>query len=41
MGLCELGSNEHDEGILRLLEDQQMRLSTAADDMPHNPPALI
>ena len=35
MGLCELASNEHDqeklgalfEGILRLLEDQQVRLN--------------
>jgi hypothetical protein len=49
MGLCELASNKHDqetlgavfERILRLLEDQQVRLNTAADDMPHNTPALI
>jgi hypothetical protein len=48
MGLCELASNEHDqvklgalfEGILRLLEDQQVRLNTAADGMPHDTPAL-
>jgi hypothetical protein len=38
MGLCELASNEHDqeklgalfEGILRLLEDQQVRLAANA-----------
>lgn len=44
MGLCELASNEHDqetlgalfEGILRLLEDQQLRLDTATDGMPHH-----
>jgi hypothetical protein len=49
MGLCELASNEYDqeklgalfEGILRLLEDQQVRLNTAADGMPHDTPALI
>lgn len=49
MGLCELASNEHDqeklgaifEEILRLLEDQQVRLSTAADGMPHATPALV
>jgi hypothetical protein len=49
MGLCELASNEHDqeklgaifEEILRLLEDQQVRLSTAADAMPHATPALV
>ena len=43
IGLCELASNEHDqeklgalfEGILRLLEGQQVRLNTAADGMPH------
>jgi hypothetical protein len=44
MGLCELASNEHDqeklgtlfEGILRLLEDQQVRRNTAAGGMPHD-----
>jgi hypothetical protein len=49
VGLCELAYNEHDqeklgalfEGILRLLEDQQERLNTAADGMPHDTPALI
>jgi hypothetical protein len=49
MGLCELASNEHDEeklgalfeGILRLLEDQQVRLNTADDGMPHDTRALI
>jgi hypothetical protein len=48
MGLCELAFNEHDqeklgalfEEILRLLEDQQVRLNTAADGMPHDTPAL-
>jgi hypothetical protein len=48
MGLCELASNEHDqeklgalfEKILRLLEDQQVRVHTAADGMPHDTPAL-
>jgi hypothetical protein len=46
MGLCELSCNEHDqeklgtlfEGMLRLLEDQQVRLNTAADGMPHDTP---
>jgi hypothetical protein len=45
MGLCELASNEQDqdklgalsEGILCLLEDQQARLNTVADGMPHEP----
>lgn len=49
MGLCELAFNEHDqeklgalfEEILRLLEDQQVRLNTAADGMPRDTPALI
>jgi hypothetical protein len=49
MGLCELASNEHDqeklgtlfEGILHLLEEQQVRLNTAADGIPHDTPALI
>ena len=49
MGLCELASNEHDqeklgalfEEILRLLEDQQVRLDVDADGMPHDTPALI
>jgi hypothetical protein len=49
MGLCELAFNEHDqeklgalfEGILRLLEDQQVRLNIAADGMPHDTPPLI
>ena len=49
MGLCELASNEQDqdklgvlfEGILRLLEDHQAQLSTAADGMPHDTPPLI
>jgi hypothetical protein len=49
MGLCELASNEHDqeklgalfEEILRFLEDQQVRLNTAADGMPLDTPALI
>jgi hypothetical protein len=48
MGLCELASNEHDqeklgalfEGILRLLEDQQARLSISADGKPHDTPVL-
>ena len=47
-GLCELASQEHDqeklgvlfEEILRLLEDQQVRLNTSADGMPHDAPAL-
>jgi hypothetical protein len=49
VGLCELASNEHDqeklgalfEGMLRLLEDQRVRLNTATDGMPHDTPALI
>ncbi|MGA7400818.1 MAG: hypothetical protein WCC99_15280 [Candidatus Sulfotelmatobacter sp.] len=49
MGLCELASNEHDqeklgalfEEILRLLEDQQVRLKAAADGMLHDTPASI
>jgi hypothetical protein len=49
MGLCELASHERDqeklgalfEGILRLVEAQQVRLKTAADGMPHDTPALI
>jgi hypothetical protein len=49
MGLCELASNEPDqeklgtlfEEILRLLEDQQMRLNTAADGTPYDTQALI
>ena len=49
MGLCELASNEHDqeklgalfEKMLRLLEDQQVRLNTDAGGMPHDIPALI
>jgi hypothetical protein len=49
MGLCELASNEHDqeqlgalfEGILRLLEDEQVRLNTAADGYAHDTSALI
>jgi len=49
MGLCEQASNEQDqeklgalfEGLLRLLEDQQERLKTAADGMPHDTPASI
>jgi hypothetical protein len=48
MGLCELAFNEQDqdrlgalfEGILRLLEDQQARLNTAADGMSHDTPPL-
>jgi hypothetical protein len=49
MGLCELASNEQDqdklgllfEGILRLLEDQQVRLGTSANGVPHDTPPLI
>jgi hypothetical protein len=49
MGLCELASNERDqeklgalfEAMLRLLEDQQVRLNPAADGTPHDTPALI
>jgi hypothetical protein len=49
MELYELACNEHDqetlgalfEGILCLLEDQQVRLNTAADGMPHDTPTLI
>jgi hypothetical protein len=49
MGLCELAADEHDqeklgalfEGILSLLEDQQVRLNTAADAIPHDTSALI
>ena len=49
MGLCELASHEHDqeklgalfERILRLLENQGMRLNTAANGVPNDPPALI
>jgi hypothetical protein len=49
MGLCELARTEQDqdklgalfEGILRLLEDQQARLKTTEDGMPHDTPALI
>jgi hypothetical protein len=50
MGLCELASNEHDQEKLGgrflkeyfgLLEDQQVRLNTAADGMPHDTPALL
>jgi len=49
MGLCELASKEHDqeklgalfEAILRLLEDQRVRLNIAADGMAHDAPALI
>ena len=48
MELCELASNEHDQGklgalfeeILRFLEDQQVRLNTAANGMPYDTPAL-
>jgi hypothetical protein len=47
--LCELARTEQDqdklgalfEGILRLLEDQQARLKTTEDGMPHDTPALI
>jgi hypothetical protein len=47
-GLCELASNEQDqeklgalfEEILRLLEDQQLRLNTPADGMCHDTSAL-
>jgi hypothetical protein len=47
-GLCELASQEHDqeklgmlfEKILRLLEDQQVRLNTAADGISHDTSAL-
>jgi hypothetical protein len=48
MGLCELAAMEHDqerlgdlfEGILRLVEDQQVRLRIAADATPHDLPTL-
>jgi hypothetical protein len=48
MGLCELASNEHDqeklgalfEEILRLLNDQQLRLNSA-DGMPPTPKPYI
>jgi hypothetical protein len=49
MELCELAPNEQDqdklgalfEGILRLLENQQAWLNTAADGMPHETSTLI
>jgi hypothetical protein len=49
MELCELAPNEQDqdklgalfEGILRLLENQQAWLNTAADGMPHDTSTLI
>lgn len=48
MGLCELASKERDqeklgalfEAILRLLEDQRVRLNIAAEGMPHDAPGL-
>jgi hypothetical protein len=49
MELCDLASNEHDqeklgalfERILRLLADEQVRVNTAAEGIPHDTSALI